>query len=65
LLYPAMMQVMLRYPSERHWPSYARKHLRGMFPHLPEQDGYNKRTRRAGPLLARDSVLSHEARWGG
>jgi hypothetical protein len=55
----AVMQVLLRYPSERHWLRYARKHLRGMFPYLPDQDGYNKRMRTAGPLLAQ--VMRHLA----
>jgi hypothetical protein len=59
LLCPAVMQVLLRYPSERHWLRYAREHLRGMFPYIPEQDGYNKRVRKAGPLLAR--VMRHLA----
>lgn len=59
----AVMQVLLRFPSERHWLRYARKHLGGrpgmMFPYLPDQDGYNKRMRKAGPLLAR--VMRHLA----
>lgn len=59
----AVMQVLLRFPSERHWLRYARKHLAGragmMFPYLPEQDGYNKRMRKAGPLLAK--VMRHLA----
>ena len=55
----AVMQVLLRYPSERHWLRYAHKHLRGMFPYIPEQDGYNKRMRKAGPLLA--MVMRHLA----
>lgn len=59
----AVMQVLLRFPSERHWLRYARKHLAGrpgmMFPYLPDQDGYNKRMRTAGPLLAR--VMRHLA----
>ena len=29
LLCLAVMQVLLRYPSERHWLRYANKHLRG------------------------------------
>jgi hypothetical protein len=48
--------VLLRFPSERHWLRYARKHLVGrgkMFGYLPDQDGYNTRMRKAGPLLAR------------
>jgi DDE family transposase len=59
LLCLAVMQVLLRYPSERHWLRYARKHLRGMFPYLPEQDGYNKRMRKAAPLLTQ--VMRHLA----
>jgi hypothetical protein len=59
----AVMQVLLRFPSERHWLRYARKHLGGrpgmLFPYLPDQDGYNKRMRRAGPLLA--TVMRHLA----
>jgi hypothetical protein len=59
----AVMQVLLRFPSERHWLRYARKHLAGgpgmMFPYLPDQDGYNKRMRKAGPLLAK--VMRHLA----
>ena len=55
----AVMQVLLRFSSERHWLRYARKHLRGMFPYIPDQDGYNKRMRKAGPLLA--TVMRHLA----
>jgi hypothetical protein len=59
----AVMQVLLRYPSERHWLRYARKHFVGprgkMFTYLPDQDGYNKRMRKAGPLLAQ--VMRHLA----
>jgi len=55
----AVMQVLLCYPSERHWLRYAHKHLRGMFPYIPDQDGYNRRMRKAGPLLAR--VMRHLA----
>jgi hypothetical protein len=59
LLCLAVMQVLLRYPSERHWLRYAHKHLRGVFPYIPDQDGYNKRMRKAGPLLAK--VMRHLA----
>ena len=59
----AVMQVLLRFPPERHWLRYARKHLAGragmMFPYVPQQDGYNKRMRKAGPLLAK--VMRHLA----
>ena len=42
------MQALLGFTSEARWLRYARAHLRGMFPHLPQQPGYNKRLRAAG-----------------
>ncbi|MET8874921.1 IS982 family transposase [Nocardia sp. NPDC004604] len=36
-----------------HWLRYARKHLTGMFPYLPQQSGYNKRLRAALGLVKR------------
>ena len=53
LLCLAIAQVLLNFPSERHWIRYARKNLRHLFPYLPEQSGYNKRLRNAGPLISR------------
>lgn len=57
-----MAQVLLGARSEVHWIRYARIHLAGMFPYLPQRPGYNKRLRAALPLikktireLARDS----------
>jgi Transposase DDE domain len=55
----AVAQVLLNFPSERHWLRYARRHLGRMFPYLPDQDGYNRRMRKCGPLLAR--VIRHLA----
>jgi hypothetical protein len=52
LLCLAIAQVLLGFPSERHWIRYARKNLRHLFPYIPEQSGYNKRLRAAGPLLS-------------
>lgn len=53
--------------SETRWIRYARTHLSGMFPNIPQQSGYNKRIRAAGTLicavitaLARDTVSWHE-----
>jgi hypothetical protein len=53
--------------SESRWIRYAWAHLRGHFPHIPHQSGYNKRVRAAGPLiaaaitaLARDTPSWHE-----
>lgn len=52
LLCLAIAQVLQGFPSERHWIRYARKHLRHLFPYLPQQSGYNKRLRAAGPLIS-------------
>ena len=43
----AAAQALLGFTSEAHWLRYARKHLAGMFPYLPQQSGYNKRLRAA------------------
>ncbi len=37
----AVAQSLLGFTSEAHWLRYARKHLAGMFPYLPQQSGYN------------------------
>lgn len=42
----AVMQALLGFASEARWLRYARTHLLGMFPDLPEQSGYNKRLRK-------------------
>jgi hypothetical protein len=54
-------------PEQLH---FARKHLTGMFPYLPQQSGYNKRLRAALPLvkrmireLAMDSDLWFDNHW--
>lgn len=53
--------------SEARWVRYAHEHLADMFPHIPQQSGYNKRIRTAGDListvitaLAKDTVSWHE-----
>jgi hypothetical protein len=38
---------VLGYVSEARWLRYAHTHLRGLFPYLPRQAGYNKRLRAA------------------
>jgi len=53
LLCLAIAQVLLGFPGERHWIRFARKNLRHLFPYIPQQSGYNKRLRSAGPLIAR------------
>ncbi|MFG3062019.1 IS982 family transposase [Streptomyces sp. NPDC048231] len=49
----AVAQAMLGFTPEAHWLRYARKHLRGLFPYLPQQSGYNKRLRAALGLVKR------------
>lgn len=49
----AVAQVLLERPSEAAWLRYARKHLSGMFPYLPQQSDWNKRLRAAGGVIAR------------
>jgi hypothetical protein len=41
----SVMQALLGHSSERAWLRFAGKHLRAMFPGLPQQPGYNKRLR--------------------
>lgn len=55
--------LLLGASSESRWVRYAHTHLRGMFPSMPQQSGYNKRIRAAGTLfsaaitaLARDTA---------
>ena len=42
LLCLAVAQQLLGYSSETRWIRYARAHLTGMFPGIPQQSGYNK-----------------------
>src|SRR5216684_5844411 len=49
----AAAQALLGFTSEAHWLRYARKHLAGLFPYLPQQSGYNKRLRAALGLVKR------------
>jgi hypothetical protein len=49
----AVAQAILGFTSEAHWLRYARKHLGGLFPYLPQQSGYNKRLRAALGLVKR------------
>ncbi|WP_369199170.1 IS982 family transposase [Streptomyces djakartensis] len=66
----AVAQALLGHHSEARWLRFARKHLNGMFPYLPQQSGYNKRLRAAFPLvkrmireLARDSDFWTDTVW--
>jgi DDE family transposase len=42
----AVLQALLGFTSEARWLRHARRHLRGLFPYLPGQSGYNKRLRK-------------------
>jgi len=66
----AVMQALLGYTSETRWLRYAHSHLRGLFPYLPLQSGYNKRLRRLGAtigwligVLARDTSVWTDDVW--
>jgi hypothetical protein len=47
----AVAQALLGFHSEHRWIRLALCHLRGHFPYLPHQPGYNKRLRAALPLV--------------
>ena len=47
----AVAQALLGFGSEHRWIRFALCHLRGAFPYLPHQPGYNKRLRAALPLV--------------
>ncbi len=66
----AVMQALLGFTSEARWLRNARAHLRGLFPRLPQQPGYNKRLRRLAAtmawliaVLARDTSLWSDDVW--
>lgn len=52
LLTLAVMQALLGFTSETRWLRHARAHLLPMFPHLPQQSGYNKRLRKLAGTMA-------------
>lgn len=64
------MQALLGFVGEARWLRYARKSLRGLFPYLPGQSGYNKRLRKLAAtmgwlirILARDTSLWADDVW--
>jgi hypothetical protein len=66
----AVMQAVLGFTSEARWLRYARSHLRGIFPRLPQQPGYNKRLRALAAtmswliaVLARDTSVWSDDVW--
>lgn len=61
----AVAQVLLGYGSERQWLRVAGRRLGHLFPYLPTPSAYNRRLRRAAPLVAlaiRDLAL-HTPSW--
>ena len=48
----SVMQALLGYTSETRWLRRAHKDFRGMFPHIPQQSGYNKRLRKLAGSMA-------------
>jgi hypothetical protein len=52
-----VLQALLGFTSEARWLRYARGRLRGLFPYLPTQSGYNKRVRAATGMLR--AVIAH------
>jgi hypothetical protein len=66
----AVAQALLGFHSEHRWIRFAICRLRGSFPYLPNQPGYNKRLRAALPLvkqvireLATDSDFWFDDTW--
>ena len=66
----AVMQALLGFVSEARWLRFARKSLRGLFPYLPGQSGYNKRLRKLAVtmiwlirVLAADTSLWDDDVW--
>ena len=53
----AVLQALLGFTSEARWLRYANGRLRGLFPYLPTQSGYNKRVRAATGMLR--AVIAH------
>lgn len=51
LLCLAVAQVLLGFPSARHWLRFAHARLPHLFRYLPQQSGYTKRLNAAGPLI--------------
>jgi Transposase DDE domain len=48
----AVMQALLGFTSETRWLRYARANLLELFPHLPQQSGYNKRLRKLASTMS-------------
>jgi hypothetical protein len=66
LLCLAIAQVLLGFPSTRHWIRFASSRLGHLFGYLPGQSGYNKRLNHAGALIGKTiQVLARQVpTWG-
>lgn len=64
----AVLQALLGYTSEARWVRYARAHLKGLFPYVPQRPAYNKRLRRSTSMMAavmRALACACDAWWDG
>jgi hypothetical protein len=61
----AVAQVLLSCDSERRWLRFAGRRLGHLFPYLPTPSAYNRRLRRAAPLvaLAIQALATHTPSW--
>jgi hypothetical protein len=61
----AIAQVLLGFDSERRWLRFANRRLGHLFPYLPTPSAYNRRLRRAAPLvaLAIQDLAAHTPSW--
>jgi hypothetical protein len=61
----AVAQVLLSCDSERRWRRFAGRRLGHLFPYLPTPSAYNRRLRRAAPLvaLAIQALATHTPSW--
>lgn len=52
LLTLAVLQALLGYTNEARWIRYAKTHLTGLFPYVPNRPAYNKRIRKSITMMA-------------
>jgi hypothetical protein len=59
-----VLQALLGFASESRWLRHARRHLRHLFPRLPQQPGYNKQLRKlAGTMIWLIRALAADTTW--
>ena len=61
----AVAQVLLGFDTERRWLRFTSQRLGHLFPYLPTASAYNRRLRRAAPLvcLAIHDLAAHTPSW--